>query len=65
MSDKENISLDNLEEKLDVLVKRFEEQKGIINSYVEREREWKKNKILQNKEINKLKNKLISEINND
>ena len=65
MSDKENISLDNLEEKLDVLVKRFEEQKGIINSYVKREREWKKNKILQNKEIDKLRNKLTSEINND
>tara|TARA_B100000768_G_C11227257_1_gene353380 strand:- start:203 stop:400 length:198 start_codon:yes stop_codon:yes gene_type:complete len=65
MSDKENTSLDNLEEKLDVLVKRFEEQKGIINSYVEREREWKKNKILQNKEIDKLRNKLTSEINND
>ena len=55
MADKEISSLNILEEKLDILVKRFEEQKGIIDSYVERERDWKKSKILQNKEIDKLK----------
>ena len=32
----------NLEKKLDLLIKRFDEQKGIIDSYVKRERDWKK-----------------------
>ena len=65
MSEKENSSLNNLEEKVNLLVKRFEEQKGIIDSYVERERDWKKNKILQNKEISQLKTKLSKEKNNE
>jgi len=65
MADKEISSLNILEEKLDILVKRFEEQKGIIDSYVERERDWKKSKILQNKEIDKLKSKLSNGDNDD
>jgi|TARA_B100001093_G_scaffold483694_1_gene516452 hypothetical protein len=65
MSEKENSSLNSLEEKVNLLVKRFEEQKGIIDSYVERERDWKKNKILQNKEISQLKTKLSKEKNNE
>ena len=65
MADKEISSLNVLEEKLDILVKRFEEQKGIIDSYVERERAWKKSKILQNKEIDKLKSKLSNGDNDD
>ena len=65
MADKEISSLSVLEEKLDTLVKRFEEQKGIIDSYVERERDWKKSKILQNKEIDKLKSKLPNKGNDD
>jgi|TARA_B110000438_G_C15524486_1_gene525693 chromosome condensin MukBEF ATPase and DNA-binding subunit MukB len=65
MADKEISSLNVLEEKLDILVKRFEEQKGIIDSYVERERDWKKSKILQNKEIDKLKSKLSNGDNDD
>ena len=65
MADKEISSLNVLEEKLDTLVKRFEEQKGIIDSYVERERDWKKSKILQNKEIDKLKSKLSNGDNDD
>ncbi len=65
MSEKENSSLNSLEEKVNLLVKRFEEQKGIIDSYVERERDWKKNKILQNKEISQLKIKLSKEKNNE
>ena len=65
MADKEISSLNVLEEKLDILVKRFEEQKGIIDSYVERERDWKKSKILQNKEIDKLKSKLPNGDNDD
>ena len=65
MSEKENSSFNSLEEKVNLLVKRFEEQKGIIDSYVERERDWKKNKILQNKEITQLKTKLSKEKNNE
>ena len=64
-SEKENSSFNSLEEKVNLLVKRFEEQKGIIDSYVERERDWKKNKILQNKEISQLKTKLSKEKNNE
>jgi hypothetical protein len=58
MTKKENSSLSDLEKRIDLLVKRFEEQKGIIDSYIVRERDWKKNKIIQNKEITKLKNKI-------
>ena len=65
MAEKENSSFNSLEEKVNLLVKRFEEQKGIIDSYVERERDWKKNKILQNKEITQLKTKLSKEKNNE
>ena len=36
-------------------LKRFDEQKGIIDSYVQRERDWKKDKLILNKEITKLK----------
>ena len=54
MTKKENSSLSDLENRVDLLVKRFEEQKGIIDSYIVRERDWKKNKIIQNKEITKL-----------
>ena len=32
----------NFEKKLDLLIKRYEEQKGIISSYIKREREWKR-----------------------
>jgi hypothetical protein len=42
MSDKNYSSLESLEQRVDLLVKRFEEQKGIIDSYIKREREWKK-----------------------
>ena len=49
-----NESIALLERRLDDLIKRFEEQRGIINSYVEKERDWKKTKLLQNKEIKNL-----------
>ena len=58
MTKQENSSQSDLEKRVDLLVKRFEEQKGIIDSYIVRERDWKKNKIIQNKEITKLKNKI-------
>ena len=54
MSKSNNSSSKVFEKKLDLLIKRFEEQKGIINSYVKREREWKKDKLLHKKEVNRL-----------
>ena len=44
----------DLEKKLDLLIKRFEEQRGIINSYIKRERDWKKDKVLHRKEVSRL-----------
>ena len=58
MSDEKNFSIEDLEKKIDLLIKRFDEQKGIIDSYVHRERDWKKNKILLSKEIAALEKKL-------
>ncbi|MDC0392380.1 hypothetical protein OAM80_01175 [Gammaproteobacteria bacterium] len=65
MSDKNYSSLESLEQKIDLLVKRFEEQKGIIDSYIKREREWKKNKILLSKEVSSLEKKLNKEKNHE
>ena len=48
----------NLEKKLDLLIKRFHEQKGIIDSYVKRERDWKKDKVLHQREVKKLEKTL-------
>ena len=55
MTKKNDFSSDSREQKVDLLIKRFEEQKGIIDSYIERERDWKKSKVLHNKEIKDLK----------
>ena len=44
MSDSSKLTQNDLEAKLDLLIKRFYEQKGIIDSYIVREREWKKDK---------------------
>ena len=52
------LSLKDLEKRIDLLIKRFEEQKGIIDSYVKREREWKKDKVLHRKEISRLERDL-------
>ena len=53
-----DLSSKDLEKKIDLLIKRFEEQKGIIDSYVKRERNWKKDKVLHRKEITRLENDL-------
>jgi|TARA_B110000977_G_scaffold195760_1_gene274845 hypothetical protein len=58
MSDNTSLNIDILKEKIDLLINRFDEQKGIIKSYVGRERDWKKNKIIQSKEITELKNQI-------
>ena len=65
MSDENNFSIEDLEKKIDLLLKRFDEQKGIINSYIQRERDWKKNKILLSKEIAALEKKLDKKGNHE
>ena len=54
----------HLEDRVNKLLKRFEEQKGIINAYIKREREWKKDKVLHRKELTRLE-KLLSKVTND
>ena len=58
MPDNASSNIEILKERIDLLIKRFDEQKGIINSYVGRERDWKQNKIIQGKEISELKNQI-------
>tara|TARA_B110000003_G_scaffold68599_1_gene69760 strand:- start:460 stop:654 length:195 start_codon:yes stop_codon:yes gene_type:complete len=58
MSKTNESDFNNFEKKLDVLIKRFEEQKGIIDSYVKRERDWKKDKVLHKKEVARLEKNL-------
>ena len=53
-----------LAEQLKKLIGRFEEQQGIINAYVEREREWKALKIEQHNKIEAL-SKEIEKLNNE
>ena len=58
--------LEELNKKVDVLLKRFIEQKGIIDGYIKRERDWKKNKTLNIKKIKDLEfelKKITSENN--
>ena len=59
MSESNNSSIDKLEEKINTLIKRFDEQKGIIDSYIKREREWKKDKVMHKQEISKLEKTII------
>ena len=65
MSDENNFSIEDLGKKIDLLIKRFDEQKGIIDSYVQRERDWKKNKIFLGKEIAALEKKLNKKGNHE
>ena len=51
-------NLKDLEKRLDLLIKRFYEQKGIIDSYIKRERDWKKDKVLHKKELSQLERNL-------
>ena len=58
--------LEELNKKIDVLLKKFDEQKGIIDGYIKRERNWKKNKTLSLKKIKDLEfelKKITSENN--
>ena len=58
MSKTSETSPKDFEKKLDLLIKRFEEQKGIIDSYIKRERNWKKDKVLHKKEVTRLEKKI-------
>jgi len=58
MSKTNEPSSKNFEKKLDLLIKRFEEQKGIIDAYIKRERNWKKDKVLHKKEVTRLEKTL-------
>lgn len=53
-----DLTYKDLEKKIDLLVKRFKEQKGIIDSYIKRERDWKKGKVLHKKELSRLEKDL-------
>ena len=54
MSEDSKSSLNNLIKSTEKLLKRFDEQKGIIDTYIKKEREWKRNKLAQANEIKKL-----------
>ena len=54
MSEDSKSSVNNLIKSTENLLKRFNEQKGIIDAYIKKEREWKRNKLAQANEIKKL-----------
>tara|TARA_B100000579_G_scaffold331244_1_gene281462 strand:- start:266 stop:478 length:213 start_codon:yes stop_codon:yes gene_type:complete len=54
MSEDSKSSINNLIKSTENLLKRFDEQKGIIDAYIKKEREWKRNKLAQANEIKKL-----------
>ena len=58
MSKNSELTSQDLEDRINNLINRFEEQQGIIDAYVKRERGWKKDKVLHKKEITKLEKDL-------
>mgnify|MGYP001166285000 FL=1 len=58
MSKDSELTSKDLEDRINNLIKRFEEQKGIIDAYVKRERAWKKDKVLHKKQVTKLEKDL-------
>ena len=54
MSESSKSSINILIKSTEKLLKRFNEQKGIIDAYIKKEREWKKYKLVQANEIKKL-----------
>ena len=54
MSEDSKSSISILIKSTEKLLKRFNEQKGIIDAYIKKEREWKKHKLVQANEIRKL-----------
>ena len=62
MSESSKSSINILIKSTEKLLKRFNEQKGIIDTYIRKEREWKKYKLVQANEIKKLE-KLNNKLN--
>ena len=60
----EKTVLASLKLKLDKLIDRFDEQKGIIDAYIKRERDWKFSKLKFTKKIDSL-NDQIAELNKE
>ena len=58
MNDEQNNTIEHLLQTVERLLKRFDEQKGIVHSYVAKEREWKRHKLMQMNEIIELEKKL-------
>ena len=54
MSEDSKSSIGILIKSTEKLLKRFNEQKGIIDAYIKKEREWKKHKLVQANEIKRL-----------
>ena len=54
MSESSKSSINILIKSTEKLLKRFNEQKGIIDAYIKKEREWKKHKLVLANEIKKL-----------
>ena len=54
MSESSKSSINILIKSTEKLLKRFNEQKGIIDAYIKKEREWKNHKLVQANEIKKL-----------
>ncbi len=54
MSEDSKSSVSILIKSTEKLLKRFNEQKGIVDAYIKKEREWKKHKLVQANEIKKL-----------
>ena len=54
----EKTVLTSLKLKLDKLIDRFDEQRGIIDSYVKRERDWKSSKLEYAKKIDSLNDQI-------
>ena len=61
----DNNSFSLLETKLDDLINRFVEQRGIIDSYILKKRDWKKSKLLKNKELKILQDRILKAEAND
>ena len=54
MSEDSKSSISILIKSTERLLKRFNEQKGIIDAYIKKEREWKEHKLVQANKIKKL-----------
>ena len=54
----ENTVLTNLKVKLEKLLNRFDEQNGIINAYIQKERSWKSLKFEYSRQIEMLNDEL-------